>query len=97
MNVEIWISASQYDFRTGEPRRLTGPEVLDRARERLPGWLAWELGGPEDEDRTAAIASALEEDAELGASLTPRALDPARVGIVLTDQLRERVRTAAAA
>ena len=97
MNVEIWIAANQYDFTNGDARRLSDAEVLDRARERLPGWLAWELEAPEDEARTAAIAAALDVDAELAAALAPRALDPDRIGIVLTDELRERVRTAAPA
>ena len=96
MDTEIWISANQYDFDSDDARRLTEAEILERARERLPGWLAWEINAPDD-DRTAAIATALKTDADLAAALTPRALDPDRIGIILTDELRERVRTAAPA
>ena len=99
MNVEIWISALQHEPTddAGGVRHLTPAEVHKRARKRLPSWLAWELGAPEDEERTAAIAAALDADPTLAAALTPHALDPNRIGIVLTDALRERVRTAAPA
>ena len=91
-------SRYKYDWLDdGNARRLTSDEVLERARERLPGWLAWETGSPEDEERTAAIAAALDADPALDAALAPRALDSDRVGIELTDALRERVRTTAPA
>ena len=94
---EIWIPALQHvpvDAKGLTMRRLTDAEVLQQARERLGGWLAWELGSPEDEPTAAAVERAIEADAVLGDALAPRALDARRVGIVLDDAVRERLRTA---
>ena len=99
MPTEIWIPALQHvpvDADGLTMRRLTDAEVHQQARDRLGGWLAWELGIPEDEQTAAAVGRAIKGDAVLGEALAPRALDARRVGIVLEDEVRERLRSAIA-
>lgn len=96
MNVEISIHTPQYDFTGGDPRRLTAAELHRRALDRRPGWLAWHLAIPEDEDHIAQIRAAIEADSKLAANLEPRELPGGRYGIVIDDHLRMRLRTALA-
>lgn len=93
-DVEIWINVPQYDFREdGGVRRLTPEEVHQRALERLPGSLAWELNIIGQEAR---VTRALESDPELAVALIPRSLDDKRYGIVFRHEQRERLREAVA-
>ena len=96
MDVEISIHNPQYDFDDGDPRQLTPAEVHQRALERRPGWLAWELGAPDDEARIADITAVIEADPQLAADLEPRELAGRRYGIVVVDPLRDRLRAALA-
>ena len=95
--VEIWIHALQPEPVEAEGlrmRRLTPEEVHQRVLDRRAGWLAWELGSPEHDDRIAEIADALDADPDLAAALEPRELDESRIGIVVDDELRGRLRCA---
>ena len=92
MPVEIWINALQHQpLDQGRLRRLTPTEVHERALERRADWLAWDLARPEDEDR---IAQAIEADPDLAAALEPRALDDNRIGLVVDDAIRTKLRRA---
>ena len=94
MPTEIWIHALQHepvDADGRRMRRLTAGEVRQRALERRAGWLAWELGSTELETQ---VAAAIDADPELTTALEPRELDERRIGIVLDEDLRERLRAA---
>ena len=95
MPTAIYIHAVQHESIDDVRRcRLTPAEVHQRATERRAGSLAWELGRPEDEDATAAIATAIDADADLATALEPRKLDEHHIGIVVNDEILEKVRTA---
>ena len=96
MDVEISIHTAQYNFDDGDPRRLTPAEVHQRALERCPGWLAWDLGAPDDEVRIADITAALQADPQLASDLEPREFAGGRYGIIVDDPLRARLRAALA-
>ncbi|MDD9984231.1 MAG: hypothetical protein OXU81_23210 [Gammaproteobacteria bacterium] len=94
MPTDIWIHALQHEPVDADGlrmRRLTIGEVHYRALERRAGWLAWELGLTELETR---IAAAIDADPEFTTALEPRELDERRIGIVLDEDLRARLRAA---
>ena len=95
---EIWIDAVQHeplpDPTTVRARRLTSAEVHQRARELRPSWLARELGRRNDVAHEERIADALEANPDLAETLEPRALDDARIGIVVDEDVLGRLRTA---
>ena len=91
---EIWIHALQHEPVDADGlhmRRLTAGEVHQRVLERRAGWLAWELGSTELETQ---IAAAINADPELTTALEPREFDERRIGIVLDENLRTRLRAA---
>lgn len=96
MTVEISIHTPQYDFDDGDARRFSATELHQRALDRRPGWLAWELGLPEDHASMERIRTAIDADAHLTAELEPRELPGGRYGIVIDDLLRTRLRAALA-
>ena len=94
MPTEIWIHALQHEPVDADGlrmRRLAAGEVHQRVLERRAGWLAWELGSTELETR---VAAAIDADPDLTTALEPRALDEHRIGIVLDEDLRARLRAA---
>ena len=92
MPTEIWIHALQHEPVDADRlrlRRLTADEVHQRALERRAGWLAWEHGSTELETQ---IAAAIDAGPEFATALELRELDERRIGIVLDEDLRARLR-----
>lgn len=93
MKIEIWMDTLQHHAvgEAGEARRLRPDEVRRQALDSRPGWLARELDRRGDE---ALVADALAAHPELDAALTPRLLDPRRIGIVVDEHLLARLSAA---
>lgn len=91
--VEIGIDAVQFDFSSepGRARRLSAEEVHARVLEHRPEWLADDIGRPY---QASNIDDALHADPELASALAPRELPGGRLGIVVDEDLRARIRAA---